>query len=99
PIGFPVNFFGTTYQTLFVNNNGNVTFDSPLSTFTPVDLTSTARGIIAPFFADVDTTVGNVVTYGLGTVEGRPAFGVNWPGVGCFDSNTSVLNFFRLRLI
>jgi hypothetical protein len=99
PIGFPVNFFGTTYDALFVNNNGNVTFDQPLAQFTPFDLASTARAIIAPFFADVDTRVGNVVTYGQGTVDGRRAFGVNWPGVGCFSLNTSVLNFFRLRLI
>ena len=26
-IGFNANFFGTTYSQLFVNNNGNVTFD------------------------------------------------------------------------
>ncbi len=99
PIGFPVDFFGATFETLFVNNNGNVTFDAALGTFTPFPLTSTNRVIIAPFFADVDTRVGNVVTYGQGTVNGRPAFGVNWPGVGCFSVNTSVLNFFQLRLI
>ena len=99
PIGFPVDFFGTTFETLFVNNNGNVTFDFPLSTFTPFPLTSTNRVIIAPFFADVDTRIGNVLTYGQGTVDGRPAFGVNWPGVGCFSVNISVLNFFQLRLI
>ncbi|MCI0401743.1 MAG: hypothetical protein L0Y67_01345 [Gammaproteobacteria bacterium] len=99
PIGFPVNFFGNPFETLFVNNNGNVTFDAPLSTFTPFDLTSTARVIIAPFFADVDTRSGNVVNYGAGLVGNRPAFGVNWPGVGCFNNNTSVLNFFQLAII
>ena len=26
-IGFDTNFFGTTYSQLYVNNNGNVTFD------------------------------------------------------------------------
>ena len=99
PIGFALNFFGTTHETLFVNNNGNVTFDISLSTFTPFPLTSTNRAIIAPFFADVDTRRGNVVTYGQGTVDGRPAFGVNWPGVGYFSQNISVLNFFQMRLI
>jgi hypothetical protein len=98
-IGFTLNFFGTAYQNLFVNNNGNVTFDAPLSIFTPFPLTSTNRAIIAPFFADVDTRLGNVVTYGQGTVDGRPAFGVNWPGVGCYSANISVLNFFQMRLI
>jgi hypothetical protein len=99
PIEFMVNFFGTNFSALFVNNNGNVTFDAPLSTFTPFDLTATGQVIIAPFFADVDTRVGNVVTYGTGTVDGRPAFGVTWPGVGCFSQNISVLNFFQVLLI
>ena len=56
PIGFSANFFGTTYTSLFVNNNGNVTFNTALSTYTPFGLTSaTGIPIIAPFFADVDT--------------------------------------------
>lgn len=53
-IGFDANFFGVTSNQLYVNNNGNVTFDNALGTFTPFDLTSTGRQIIAPFFADVD---------------------------------------------
>lgn len=99
PIGFSLDFFGTTYTDLFVNNNGNVTFDNALGIFTPFDLTSTNRVIIAPFFADVDTTLGNVLTYGPGTVDGRPAFGVTWPAVGCFSEITSVLNIFQVALI
>jgi hypothetical protein len=99
PIGFTANFFGAAHDSLFVNNNGNVTFDFPLHTYTPFGLTSTGQVIIAPFFADVDTRVGNVVTFGTGTVNGRPAFGVNWPVVGCFDRITSVLNFFQVVLI
>jgi hypothetical protein len=98
-IGFAVNFFGTTYSQLFVNNNGNVTLDAPLSAFTPFPLTSTQRVIIAPFFGDVDTRSGNALTYGGGRVDGRPAFGVTWPGVGCFALNTSVLNFFQVVLV
>ncbi len=42
-IGFTLNFFGTNYSSLYVNNNGNVTFDAPQSTYTPYDLTSTGR--------------------------------------------------------
>ena len=98
-IGFTPDFFGTDYSSLFVNNNGNVTFDSPLGDFTPFDLNSTGRVIIAPFFADVDTRAGDVLTYGTGTVDGHPAFGVTWPGVGCFSQITKVLNFFQVLLI
>src|SRR3989304_5001005 len=47
PIGFPIDFFGQTYTTVFVNNNGNVTFDDPLGTYTPFNLLSTPQAIIA----------------------------------------------------
>jgi Nidogen-like/Thrombospondin type 3 repeat len=99
PLGFTANFFGTGYTSAFVNNNGNLTFDSPLSQFTPEDLTSTRHVIVAPFFADVDTRAGNHVIYGTGRVGGRPAFGITWPGVGCFAVNTSVLNDFQVVLV
>ena len=96
---FPVDFFGTTYNSAFLNNNGNLTFDDALSTFTPFNLSTAGRVIIAAFFADVDTRVGNTATYGSGTVDGRPAWGVNWNGVACFDQNPSVLNYFQLLLV
>jgi hypothetical protein len=55
-IGFGVNFFGSSYSELYVNNNGNVTFGDALPTYTPFGLTTnTGTPIIAAFFADVDT--------------------------------------------
>lgn len=54
-----LNFFGTTYNYVSVNNNGNVTLSnnsySGLSTYTPFGLATGNYPIIAPFFADVDT--------------------------------------------
>jgi len=102
PIGFNANFFGTTYSDLFVNNNGNVTFDAPLGTYTPFGLTTNiGTAIIAPFFADVDTRSPNsgVVQYGQGTVDGRNAFGVDWVNVGYYDEHADKLNSFQLVLI
>ena len=100
---FSIDFFGTTYDSLWVNNNGNVTFDGPLGTFTPFDLTSTETPIIAPFFADVDTRdAGSAeVKYGTDTLGGRQVFCVNWNdvGVGYFSSNSDKLNNFQLLLI
>ncbi len=99
PIGFPVNFFGQTYTTLFVNNNGNVTFDAAQSAYTPYDLLSTTRVIIAPFFADVDTRAGAQVTYGTGAFGGHAAFCVNWVNVGYYNQHTDKVNSFQLLLI
>jgi len=97
-IGFTVNFFGLSTNSLFVNNNGNVTLDSALGTFTPFPLLTTTRSIIAPFFADVDTrNAGSGVTqFGQDTIGGRNVFGVNWIDVGYFPSAINRLNSFQL---
>src|SRR5215218_4240597 len=52
-----LNFFGQTYNSVYVNNNGNITFGSSSGDFTPTGLGEGYEGlpIIAPFFADVDT--------------------------------------------
>lgn len=99
-IGFTTNFFGNSYTQLYVNNNGNVTFDSSLSTFTPFGLTSTSRVIIAPFFADVDTRGldSNLVTYGTGLLGGHNAFAANYIHVGDF-AELPIYNTFQLVLI
>ena len=103
PIGFELNYFGVNFNSIYVHNNGNVTLDQALSTFTPFDLTSTGRQIIAPFFADVDTRANSdPVTYGSGTFDGRPAYGVNWVNVTCFSSgstNPVGTNSFQLILV
>jgi hypothetical protein len=100
---FAVNFFGTTFNSLFVNNNGNVTFGQALSTFTPSGLTGNNGliPIIAPFWADVDTTGlgSSVVTYGVDTVNGNQAFGVDYQNVGYFASNFDKLDSFQVILI
>jgi choice-of-anchor A domain-containing protein len=103
PIGFPINFYGTTRQRLWVNNNGNVTLDAPLATYTPFPLADVRREIIAPFFGDVDTRgVGSdVVKYGYGSVvyEGHPAFCATWKNVGYYAAHANRLNTFQLLLV
>ncbi len=103
PLPFALNFFGTTYASVFVNNNGNVTFDGPMTTYTPFPLTTTNRVVIAPFFGDVDTRAArsSVVTWGETTFEGRRAFCVLWAdvGVGYYSFQTDKLNSFQLLLV
>ncbi len=101
PLGFDVDFFGGTYSSLYVNNNGNITFDSPLSTYTPFPLLSTSRVIVAPFFGDVDTrSLGSdAVTYGQATFGSRPAFCVNWDNVGYYSNGADKTNSFQLMLV
>ena len=99
-VGFNLNFYGSNYNQLYVNNNGNVTFTGPLGTYTPFSLLSTSMPIIAPFFADVDTrgSGSGLVQYGQDTLGGHNVFGVNWIDVGYYGAHTDKLNSFQLIL-
>jgi hypothetical protein len=101
PLGFSANFFGRSFSSLYVNQNGNVSFTAPLSTFTPFDFTTSSTVIIAPFLADVDTAGQGsaLATYGQTTVDGQPAFCVNWVNVGYYNDHADKLNSFQLLLI
>ncbi|MDJ0325353.1 PKD domain-containing protein [Cryobacterium sp. PH31-AA6] len=100
---FSVDFYGETYSSLYVNNNGNVSFGSPMSTYTPFGLADASMPIIAPFFADVDTggSGSTPVQYGYGETiyEGHAAFCVNWVNVGYFSNHFDKLNSFQLLLV
>lgn len=98
-VGFTMNFFGMSRENLFINNNGNITFDRGLSTYTPFAITGGSTPMIAPFFADVDTRrLGEAVTYGTGVAQGREAFAVNWFDVAHYN-RSGPLNSFQLVLI
>lgn len=101
PIGFTINFFGQRRSMVYVNNNGNITFDSALATYTPFGLDGTQKEIIAAFFADVDTRPEGsaLVTYGHATIDGRLAFGANYVNVGYYASHDDKLNRFQIVLI
>ncbi|MBK7062735.1 MAG: PEP-CTERM sorting domain-containing protein [Rubrivivax sp.] len=99
-LGFTAYINSTNYTQTYVNNNGNVTFDGPRSTFTPSAISSGAFGpIIAAFFADVDTrATGSLpVTYGAATMGGKNVFGVNYIHVGVFGAQP-IFNSFQMIL-
>ncbi|MCX6955123.1 MAG: VPDSG-CTERM sorting domain-containing protein [Verrucomicrobia bacterium] len=100
-IGFNINFFGTTYNNLYVNNNGNLTFNTPWASWVPFNLYTTGVPIIAPFFSDVDTraTASAVTQYGAGTFAGHNAFGATWNGVGYYSQQSNPLNKFQVLLV
>lgn len=99
-LGFTANINGTDYTQTYVNNNGNVTFDNRMSTYTPGAISTGSFGpIIAPFFADVDTRApgSSPVTYGAATLGGFNVFGVNYLNVGVY-SRQSIFNSFQMIL-
>jgi len=93
PIALPFAFslYGINYTSVFINNNGNLTFTGPSSSFDPVGF-PTNIPMVAPFWADVDTRVGNTVKYKVSPTR----LIVTWPGVGYFNQNVSKLNTFQV---
>ncbi len=101
-LGFDLRYFGQTFSSIYINNNGNITFDAARSSFTPSGMMGTAYKILAPFFADVDTrgSGSGLVQYGqVPDIDGHKAFVVNWPGVGYYSNGVNKLNTFQLVII
>ncbi|MBB5192703.1 hypothetical protein HNQ50_003447 [Silvimonas terrae] len=93
-LGFNFTLYGTTYNSLYINNNGNVTFLNALGAYTPTGPTGVNVPIISPYFADVDTR-------GTGTVSYRDdgsALYVTWDQVGYYGVHTDKLDSFQLVL-
>ncbi len=94
---FEVNFFGNRYNSLYVNNNGNVTFNGPVSTYTPTPFPISSQPMIAPFWGDVDTRCTSCGAVYIGSPNASTAV-VTWSNVGFYSSNSSLTNNFQLAL-
>ena len=82
---FAFDFFGTPQTEVFINNNGNLSFGSSFSTFSPSGFPVSGFPMVAPFWGDVDTRSGP------GTVfyKSEPTrFTVIWDHVGYYNQHT-----------
>jgi len=98
---FTVNFFGQSYSSLFINNNGNVSFNSRLGTYTPAPFPIASQPMIAPYWADVDTsctTCGAVYVAEGQTNAPNDTVVVTWNNVGYYPSTSTKTNNFQLVL-
>ena len=55
PLPFNFCFYGHDYDSVFINNNGSISFDIPYGTFVPDSFPNNYYKMISPFWADVDT--------------------------------------------
>jgi hypothetical protein len=93
-----VNFFGHSYMSVYINNNGNITFNAPIGTYTPSAINAGFNNpIIAAFWADVDTRGHGHVYYDLDTADG--VMTITWDHVGYYSLGTDKLDSFQLVLI
>jgi gliding motility-associated-like protein len=96
-IPFEFCFYGQTYTSFFINNNGNITFDEQFNTFTAQSFP--APGIppmIAPFWGDVDTGSN---TNPLGQVRYNVYADyaiISWDTVAVYDEIASLRNTFQV---
>jgi hypothetical protein len=95
PLPFPLNFHGRTFNSLFVNANGSVSFDNPSSW--PVSRWYLRVGLEPIIELFHTPSSGGNVSYGNVTFAGRNALCVNW-----FDMTSDIapgLNSFQLLLV
>ncbi len=101
-LGFSYTLYGTTYNQVCVNNNGNVSFgpddNSCYSSYDPEGFPSTDFVMVAPFWADVDTRCDacGLVYYKTITVDGTPAFVAHWEQVGFYSQHPELTNTFQV---
>jgi len=91
-IPFDFNLYGDLYTNLYINNNGNISFDQPYGTFSSTGFPNATTKMVAPFWADVDTRGAGEVWYKVTPT----ALYVNWVAVGYFASQADKLNWFQL---
>jgi len=103
-----LSFYGVSFGSLYINNNGNLTLFSPSSAFTPSVLTGTSRAGFYAFWSDVDTLGGalsapspggtsqgtNLVHWGLDAANHQLV--VTWDDVGYFSRGTDRTNAFQI---
>lgn len=94
---FQINFYGNTFSQFYLNNNGNITFQSGLSTYTPNAFPGASQPIIAPWWADVDTRnpASSLAYYASPNPD---ALVLTWPSVGYFSAKADKLNSFQMIL-
>jgi hypothetical protein len=94
---FNFDFYGVNYNSLYINNNGNISFDSPYMTFTANPFPDMTYKMIAPFWGDVDTR--SMTGGSIGNVYYRitPSHMiVKWESVGYYSMHDDLLNTFQL---
>lgn len=96
-IPFAVNIDGNEYDEIYINNNGNVTFDGPYGTYTPSGFEDLPVDMIAPFWSDVDTRCADCGEVYLNVPTSDVAI-VTWKDVGFYNADSSKTNTFQLVL-
>jgi hypothetical protein len=104
---FSINYFGTTYNTIYVNNNGNATFGAGTYSYSPSPLnTQITQPMIAPYWTDLDSRSDPLGAIAANTGGSGAYFRqvsatevvMTWDRLGYFSANYSGRAQFQLVL-
>ena len=113
PIGFPINFFGTTYTDVFVNSNGSIGFGAGSSTYdVPLeDILDGNPGVVA-YGLDLDNREvgdeasawgsgrhGDFFYWGRTTHGGHSAFVATWMNIQPYSASTSNTDWNTFQIV
>lgn len=95
---FTFTLYGLPYTRVFVNNNGNLTFNEAYGTFTASGFPSAdAPPMVAPYWADVDTRPGASGQAWYKFI-GANTMVVTWDNVGYYNQQTNLRNTFQVAI-
>ena len=97
-LGFTVRMGSRTFDTVYINNNGNLTFGVRNAAPSFGSLSEATMPIIAPFFDDVNTSVRGSVRYGRTMIGTSRAFVVFWDDAPGYSAPT-LQNTFQVVLV
>jgi len=98
PLGFDFEFFGKTYNQIYVSTNGLVSLANPVTTFSASGFPQ-GEPVLAPFWADVDTrATGQIRLQRSTSARGNPVVQIDWIDVGYFNQHNDKKNTFSLYI-
>ena len=94
PLPFTFDFYGSPQTEFYINNNGNISFGEPYSTYSSTGFPINEFPMFAAFWADVDTRPAASGKVYYKVEPGRVI--VTWQQVGYYSNHTDKLNTFQI---
>ncbi len=92
-LGFTFDLYGTSYTQCWINTNGNLTFTSGLSVYSPSGFPYNVA-VVAPFWSDVDTR--NVACGQIYYKLEATRLMVHYENVGYYNQHCNLINNFEV---
>ena len=96
-IPFTFSLYGTLYTSIWINNNGNISFDGPKARYNPNGFPNAYDVMVAAWWTDIDTRGASSGTVWYKAI-GSNSFAVVWDRVGAFPFIDTGPNTFQIMI-